>query len=162
MIVIGYQGIGKSTIAKHYKNCIDLESGSFWYDGKRPDDWYVYYCQIAEHLDDQGYTVFLSSHSVVRSWFLNKSHDHDVVCVVPSLELKDEWIEKLHDRYEETGLEKDWKAWKNALHMYSENISEIKQCGLPYMEIVSMQYDLEAAIKKYAKEIRSKVRTYAR
>ena len=29
MIVIGYQGIGKSTL----KGYIDLESGNFWYNG---------------------------------------------------------------------------------------------------------------------------------
>ena len=39
MIYVGYQGIGKSSIAgKH--NCIDLESGNFWDNGVRADNWY--------------------------------------------------------------------------------------------------------------------------
>ena len=50
MIVIGYQGIGKSTLAGRDHKFIDLESGNFWVDGKRADDWYKPYCQIAEHL----------------------------------------------------------------------------------------------------------------
>ena len=40
MIIIGYQGIGKSTLAGH-NSVIDLESGNFWNDGKRIDDWYI-------------------------------------------------------------------------------------------------------------------------
>ena len=50
MIVIGYQGIGKSSLAGRNNIFIDLESGNFWVDGKRADDWYKPYCQIAEHL----------------------------------------------------------------------------------------------------------------
>lgn len=38
MIVIGYQGIGKSTLANKDLRFIDLESGNFWVDGKRADD----------------------------------------------------------------------------------------------------------------------------
>ena len=68
MIVIGYQGIGKSSLAGK-NNCIDLESGNFWVDGKRSDDWYKIYCNIALHLHRQGFTVFTSSHQVVRDYF---------------------------------------------------------------------------------------------
>ena len=63
--MIGYQGIGKSSCAGK-NDCIDLESGSFWVDGKRAEEWYIPYCQIAMHLANQGYTVFTSSHKVVR------------------------------------------------------------------------------------------------
>lgn len=33
MIIIGYQGIGKSTLAHEDNKYIDLESGNFWYQG---------------------------------------------------------------------------------------------------------------------------------
>lgn len=70
MIITGYQGIGKSTLARKENNVIDLESASFWnYENgnkTRPDDWYVYYCQVAEHLSKQGYIVFVSCHQQVR------------------------------------------------------------------------------------------------
>ena len=42
MIIVGYQGIGKSSISNPDTRCIDLESGNFFVDGKRPDDWYKY------------------------------------------------------------------------------------------------------------------------
>ena len=63
MIISGYQGIGKSSLAGK-NNCIDLESGNFWVDGKRADDWYKQYCQIANHLTEQGYRVFFSRESL--------------------------------------------------------------------------------------------------
>lgn len=97
MIIIGYQGIGKSTLAGKNK-CIDLESGNFWfydletYQKVRHNDWYVPYCNIANHLSEQGYTVFTSSHEVVRNE-LKKSKE-DVFIIYPSIELKDEWIKK--------------------------------------------------------------------
>lgn len=56
MIFIGYQGIGKSTLAG-YNRYIDLESGNFWINGKRDENWYIPYCNIAEHLSEQGYRV---------------------------------------------------------------------------------------------------------
>ena len=106
-IIVGYQGIGKSTLAKQGKGYIDLESGNFWVNGKRADDWYIPYCNIAMHLAEQGYTVFTSSHQVVRDQLVSiKTDNVDLFVCVPSLHLKDEWIKKLEDRYNETGLDK--------------------------------------------------------
>ena len=116
MIVIGYQGIGKSTLAGRNNKFIDLESSNFWIDGKRADDWYKPYCKIAEHLSQQGYIVFTSSHEVVRKQL--EDSDEIVVLAFPSAELKWEWIAKLEKRYEESGLEKDYKALMNAKDRY--------------------------------------------
>lgn len=145
MIVIGYQGIGKSTLAGRNCRYIDLESGCFWINGKRPDDWYLYYCSIAEHLSKQGYIVFVSSHEVVRTrleWSCE-----DVAIVYPSIELKDYWISKLKKRYAETKLDKDYKAFMNAKERYAENIKELKDCNIPYKICFSeTDYDLESMI----------------
>lgn len=139
MIIIGYQGIGKSTLAGKY-GCIDLESGNFWVDGKRAEDWYIPYCQIANHLSAQGFTVFVSSHEVVRKE-LEKSKEK-VFCVFPSILLRDQWVEKLRERYERTGLEKDFKAYMNAEDRYKENISELMWGYHLFYEIKSMDYSL--------------------
>ena len=145
MIVIGYQGIGKSTLAGRNNRFIDLESSNFWVDGKRADDWYKPYCQIAEHLSQQGYIVFTSSHEVVRKQ-LEKSMEA-VVLVFPSIELKDEWISKLQDRYEWSGLEKDYKALMNAKDRYEDNIRELEASNIEYkMALKNIDYDLEAAL----------------
>lgn len=141
MIVIGYQGIGKSTLAKNDKDFIDLESSNFYVDGVRADNWYVPYCNIAEHLSQQGYTVFVSSHSVVR-FQLQQHCKETVVCCAPSLELKDEWIAKLKARYNQTGSEKDYRAWKNAEDCYCKNVDDILEYGFRNIIIRDMEYDL--------------------
>ena len=146
MIIIGYQGIGKSTLAGRNNRFIDLESGNFWVDGKRADDWYKPYCNIAKHLSQQGYIVFTSSHEVVRKQLENS--DEVVAVVYPSVELKNEWISKLEKRYEESGLEKDYKALMNAKDRYEENIKELSESSHKYCKVAltKMDYDLEASL----------------
>lgn len=145
MIIIGYQGIGKSSLAGRDHKYIDLESGNFWVDGKRADDWYKPYCQIAEHLSQQGYVVFTSSHEVVRNQLINSNEV--VVLVYPSLNLKNLWIDKLENRYRETGLEKDYKALMNAKDRYDENIQELIDSKFNFkIELKNADYDLEASL----------------
>lgn len=144
MIVIGYQGIGKSTLASAETKCIDLESGNFWVDGKRADDWYKPYCQIANHLSEQGYTVFVSSHEVVRKE-LEKSTEF--ICVVhPSTELENAWVYKLAKRYAMTKTDKDRKAYLNAKDRYKDNIIELMTSPFISYEIKSIDYDLKDII----------------
>lgn len=145
MIVIGYQGIGKSTLSKSYLSCIDLENGNFWFESdgkmKRHDNWYISYANIAEHLSQQGYTVFVSSHKEVREQLKNSTEKVVVCC--PSLDLEEPWIEKLRKRFENFGLEKDYKAYMNAKDRYKENIEDIINSGFEVRLITSMDYILE-------------------
>lgn len=143
MIISGYQGIGKSSLAGK-NNCIDLESGNFWVDGKRADDWYKPYCQIANHLSEQGYIVFVSSHEVVRRE-LEKSKE-PVYVIFPAIDLKDEWIKKLEDRYNNTKLDKDYRALMNAKDRYKENIAELMHGNLKFYEITNINYHLDDII----------------
>lgn len=145
MIIIGYQGIGKSTLARKSRGFIDLESSNFYHNGNRPTDWYVYYCKIAEHLSQQGYIVFVSSHEPVRNWFAIS--DERTVIICPVIELKDEWILKLENRYHHTLEEKDFRAWQNAVCRYEENIKELRDCGIPVIGIRYITYDLEEMIR---------------
>lgn len=147
MIIIGYQGIGKSTLSKRNLKYIDLESGCFWVNGNRDKNWYIEYTQIAEHLSKQGYIVFVSSHEVVRNALRNSSEK--VCCCFPSVELKDAWVEKLKQRYNKSGLEKDKKAYLNAKDRYAENINEIKISGFDNIIIKNMQYSLQKEIDTY-------------
>ena len=66
-IYICYQGVGKSSTVNECDFFIDLESSNFKDEnGYRTDDWYIYYVNIAFDLASQGYSVFVSSHEVVR------------------------------------------------------------------------------------------------
>lgn len=151
MIFVGYQGIGKSTLAKENVEVIDLESGNFWipkteddYNNEKPelvrlDDWYKYYVNIAKHLSDQGKTVFISSHKIVRDELNKRNIAFCVIC--PSLLIKDEWLAKLENRFNQTHLEKDFKAWQNALQMFDENINDLLSEKHTF-QIDVMDYDL--------------------
>lgn len=150
MIVIGYQGIGKSTLARNKRGYIDLESSCFYSAEGRHWDWYIYYCRIAENLSSQGYVVFTSSHKPVQIYF--QTSDERAICIFPSARLKDEWKKKLKERYEEINTDKNFRAWMNAEDMYEKNISELMSCGIPTREITSMDYDLESIIKNVIKE----------
>lgn len=143
MIVIGYQGIGKSTLAGKNNKFIDLESGNFWVDGNRVDDWYKIYCNIAEHLSNQGYIVFMSSHKVVRDELKFRGLKDIIVCY-PGLEMKEAWISRLQDRYDSSKLEKDYKALMNAKDMYEKNITDLAgELQFTHIVIHKMNYVLE-------------------
>ena len=148
MIVIGYQGIGKSSLAGRDRKYIDLESSNFWVDGKRAEDWYKPYCNIAEHLSKQGYIVFTSSHEVVRNRLANSTEP--VVVVYPAPELKDLWIDKLENRYRETRSDKDYKALMNAKERYLENIQELANSHINFkIMLKDFDYDLEAILTHF-------------
>lgn len=157
MIYVGYQGIGKSTLSQQ-DMYIDLESGNFWipktesdYTDPEPelvrsDDWYKYYVNIAKHLSDQGKTVFISSHKAVRDELNKRNINFCVIC--PSLELKDEWIAKLEERFCISHKDKDFKAWQNALTMYEENINDLLS-EKNSIQLNSIEYDLLKEILEY-------------
>ena len=146
MIIIGYQGIGKSTLAKDSLKYIDLESGNFWINGERDEQWYKPYCNIANHLSAQGYTVFTSSHKEVREELKNSS---EVVKIAfPALELKTDWLIRLTNRYNESMLEKDYKALMNASLHYEDNINDLMNEPFDKIIINNIDYNLRELIEK--------------
>ena len=148
MIVIGYQGIGKSTMSKKFLECIDLESSNFRIDGVRADDWYKAYSNIALDLSRQGYIVFTSSHAPVREWLgtRNKTNEKIIICY-PAFQLRDQWVKKLEERYNVSNLQKDYIAWKNAEDRYADNIQEMIDDAKKYEFgrccLLTMTYDLD-------------------
>lgn len=146
MIIIGYQGIGKSTLAKDSWKYIDLESGNFWVNGERDEQWYKPYCNIANHLSAQGYTVFTSSHKEVREELKNSS---EVVKIAfPALELKTDWLIRLTNRYNESMLEKDYKALINASLYYEDNINDLMNEPFDKIVINNIGYNLRKLIEE--------------
>ena len=148
MIIIGYQGIGKSSAAGADSGCIDLESSNFWVDGMRPRDWYKYYCEIAFDLSKQGYVVFTSSHKDVRNCFLKHLERDKIVAVFPKKELKDKWIQKLQDRFDADVCEKNYKALMNAKDKFEKDIEDMSDWGGEIYMIDTIDYDLKDIIKE--------------
>mgnify|MGYP003288574363 CR=1 FL=1 len=144
MIIIGYPGIGKSSLAGR-NNCIDLESSHFWHKGERAANWAIYYCNIANDLSQQGYNVFVSSHGAVQEQLL-KSSKEQIVIIYPSLSLKEEWINKLKVRHMITELEKDLKAYDAACQSYDAQIQAMMESSFEKIEIDNMNYSLNKII----------------
>ena len=144
MIVIGYQGIGKSTLVKYSNSYIDFESSNFKINGKRPDGWEQMYCEAALDLSRQGHVVFTASHKCIRDYLKYHQGSEVVLIVSPSVDLKDQWLEKLRNRYKETCLEKDKLALLNAEDCFFENIKEMQNYAsvFPFYEITDMGYKL--------------------
>lgn len=151
MIIIGYPGIGKSSISCAENNCIDLDSSNFWYNDKRDEWWYVYYCNLAVDLSNQGFTVFVSSHKEVRDYLLNFIDKTTIICIFPEPYLKDKWIEKLENRYEKKPSVKNYEALMNAKDRFEENVNEMRASGYLYYGISDMDYNL-LDIVKYLRE----------
>ena len=160
MIICGYQGIGKSTLAnncmiEHEIPVLDLESGNFWVDGIRSQDWYKVYANIAIHLSQQGNIVMLSSHKAVRDYLHELNSGERLATIYPSIELKDQWIEKLQSRYDISKKEKDYKALMNAKEMYEENIHDLAtQVGFDHIKLKAIDYALEDIVTSYNMMVR--------
>ena len=147
MIIIGYPGIGKSTLAFHRMECIDLESSVYNRDedGSKPYGWERFYCLTAIDLSRQGYTVFVSSHRNVVDFF-KAINAHDVYVVCPSKKLKKDWLNKLRLRALTTHSAKDIRAYNRAESHYDEDIDYLESSHLLYKEITEMNYDLEEIV----------------
>lgn len=145
MIVVGYQGIGKSTCASKMPGFIDLESSNFKIDGERDKNWYIIYCRIAVSLARQGYIVLISSHECVRSELRDYDPEdkYTVVVICPHYTLREQWVQRLFDRYTQDQSSKNYAAWKNAEAHFIDSIQSMTQ-GVTFSIIFlnSMDYDL--------------------
>lgn len=161
-IIIGYQGIGKSSTVKENtkdnRHYVDLES-SCWKDneGKRNDNWYISYCNIALDLAKQGNYVFTSSHEVVRNYFKDKHNNIPIYVVMPSIDLKELWINRLRDRYSITGLDKDKFALLNAQECFVKNVSDLYSYAINSdtnvlgVTLLNTNYNLRKILEEYFK-----------
>ena len=142
MIIAGFSGIGKSTIAKsNVARIIDLESSDF---NKKDPEWYITYCKVAKRLSEQGFIVFISCHNEVRKYL--SQNDIPYVVIYPSEELEYEWIVKLQKRYEKTKLEKDLKALERIEKYFVKDVRDIIDNEKLSIVIDDIDYMLEEYI----------------
>lgn len=154
MIIIGYPGIGKTTLSIKNNRFIDLESSLFTVNGDKIDNWYLVYCNIAKDISRQGNDVFVSCHEdVVKTLELMKDVEGDslnVIAILPEYnqDMMDKWIVKLKDRYEDTKLDKHKRAYDFVKSNYGPSILSILKRNIPCVMVTSLDYDLEYIIER--------------
>ena len=157
MIIIGFPGIGKSTLASNNDKFVDLESSYFKTPDARNEDWVVEYCKLAEILSKNGNIVFISSHKAVRDYIAKMRTDELIACVFPSGGIREQWIKKLEDRYMNSAIDKDYiafnkdyRAFIRARDHYDDDIRELySDDGISYKwAITNINYNLEEEIYK--------------
>lgn len=156
-IIIGYPGVGKSTLAGN-NNYIDLESSMFRNSlGEKIEDWDCAYVSVAEDLARQGYNVFISSHSDVYNHFnynvvksLQSLDDINVLAVYPSSRVFNVWVDKLGSRYRNDPSTKNLAAYTRAQNHIVSDIEEFKDFAkrnsITTVEIDSLDYSLSSMI----------------
>lgn len=145
MIIMGYPGIGKTTLAqKSTKRVIDLESSLFKKN-------YTQYVQVAYSLHKQGYCVFVSTHIEVGEELKKlKKEDPElsVGVVYPKRELKDLWIQKLKQRAETSlkdkimpisEIDKNLRAYQHCSENFISDIWYIEEGGYPDFELMPIE-----------------------
>lgn len=160
LIICGYPGIGKSSIAG-WNNCIDLESSYFSRDEEGfalwDEDWVTKYCKLAFDIARQGFTVLLSCHVTVRNKLKEIKMKSEyfyppVVIFCPRADMKEVWGIRLMKRYNETNLDEDFRALEGGIHYWNKNMVHMGEQGFPIYCPNSINYDLRDYVLKIRKK----------
>lgn len=144
-IVLGYPGVGKTTIAQRHEDCIDLESSDF--NLLDSDENVDRYWKTARRLENQGYIVFVSTHESVQRR-AKKALDvglDTVKVVYPDMNLRKHWISKVRFRKEVQPSTSNISAWKHLNLHYLTDIRGL-MCRFPKdvtICISNTDYDME-------------------
>ena len=145
MIIVGFPGIGKSSFAATHENFIDLDIDSVFGNNLHDHSWYGLYCNVASALSSQGYNVFVSSDREIR-WSLNRTSE-DVIAIVPSLQLKDQWIERLRSLSEDDSIRAKNK-YSHIENHFERDVKEImNECVCVVIDDID-DYSIEDLIRK--------------
>lgn len=177
MIVIGFPGIGKTSISFGENKFVDLESSCFniidpvTNKKVKPDNWEKLYVSVAYDLAKQGKYVCVSNHNLVIDEILDRKQkdsrldEYPIVFVYPKKNLKDRWIERLTDRYNSSvQIDKDiadknkaaldavaanYDKWIDVLERIDPNNVTAYGNNVYKIPIIGVDYDLAAALKRF-------------
>lgn len=150
IILLGYPGVGKTTLAKESCLMTDLESSWFFVNGKRFEGWEEVYLTIATGLAIQGRLVLCPTHPAIRQGLWSQE-DFAKILVYPALHLKEKWLERIQFRLRNDPSEKNLRALDRVFKFYDQDISDLKKdTHFLHIEIQSMDYSLSDGLRKLA------------
>lgn len=157
-IIVGFPGVGKSSLKE--MGWIDLRSDCFWIgDGDkkvRPEGWYESFCNVAIDLVEQGYDVLVPSHDAIRRYL--KFHNQPYTVIYPDPKLKEDWVKKLKERYEDNPNRETLSAyeavqdhWNDFMKDLSEEESSlvIKDMDYSLRDMITDDYEYIKIRKQY-------------
>lgn len=149
MIIIGYPGVGKTSLAGRYNQYIDLESSHFNDAfGEKPSGWFIPYCKVAEDLSKYGYRVFVSCHKEVQEYF-SKSDEY-VMVLYPAIELKEQWLDRVRRRFDNDTSTKNKKAIENVEKYWDIQINSLNNSPFEHKLVLKdMNYILDNEIDNF-------------
>jgi hypothetical protein len=149
MIVLGYSGIGRTTLCEQHPGFkyVDLDSWPFRADRSDVSLWVKTYVMVATRLSAQGYIVFLDALEPVCDALVNSTEVVLLIC--PSLELESQWVKKLESRYHDSRSYDDYHAWIDADKNYEAQITKLLEYENMVACIDSMDYDLSRIIREF-------------
>lgn len=154
MIILGYPGVGKSTLAKLRPEIVDLESSKFRKSLDGEPDWELY-CKVATNLSSQGKIVFVSTHDTVQQ-YIGNCFGEPSCAILPVKELQEQWIDKLYDRWDRSinGYEvaKNGRAYNYVKEHFAESISNFHSHTIPVFWIKTMDYALSNIVDQIISE----------
>lgn len=154
LIICGYPGIGKSSIAG-WNHCVDLESSVFSQEVDYTK-WVDIYCRTAINLASQGYTVFVSTHQSVVEYLhdaqleLRRVGVHGPFLVYPDKKLKYHWITKLLKRFQMNQNTKNYRAYERAMDHWDKDIAFLDSYAPSHSYAVhdAEKYDLKNIVQE--------------
>lgn len=147
LIICGYPGIGKSSCAG-WNGAIDLESITFSQE-MGMINWIPLYVKTAIQLAEQGFTVFISTHREVRKYLASNSSKFPVVIFCPKVEWKEQWVQRLQARYDQSKDSKDLRALEHVRDFWDkipEMIKEAREAKIPVIQPAELDYNLKSYI----------------
>lgn len=146
MIIMGYPGIGKTTLANGDYRFIDLDSSNPLLTGLiKKKHWERQYVGTAIYLSKKGYHVFVSTHPEVIKEVIARDGNNALI-VFPSKDIKEYWLEKLLDRYKSLPNRQTHNAWRRARDHFDEDIEELSNVKCHQIVLETESYDLKKGL----------------
>ena len=155
MIIVGYYGVGKTTLCKNVATNIDLDCIS-----ADPSPVVVdAYADMIKSMNEDGYDVFIQSNEQLIRTLCKLGLREQILIVTPGYSLKEQWATKLCEQYDTSETSASLRSLLVSTSNYNAATADLLalafELNVMVYCIINMDYKLEKIVNKY-KEMISK------